>query len=109
VTHGTRSGLRRMSLPLFCPLPGQNERAESAAVWRLSALATELVGARVGLHRSPVLRTSKAIVSPGPYQVRMNLLRLSGCGPMLKNYTGHFIREKVDILFRDSDDFLFRY
>jgi hypothetical protein len=39
----------------------------------------------------------------------MNLLRFGGCEPMLTNYTGHFIREKVDILFRDSDDFLFRY
>jgi hypothetical protein len=39
----------------------------------------------------------------------MNLLRFGGCEPMLTNYTGHFIREKVDILCRDSDDFLFRY
>ena len=26
---------------------------------------------------------------------------------MLENYTGPFIREKADILFRDSDDFYF--
>lgn len=39
----------------------------------------------------------------------MILLRFDVSGLMLTIYTGHFIREKVDILFRDSDDFLFRY
>jgi len=39
----------------------------------------------------------------------MNWLGFDGSGLMLKNHTGHFIREKVDILFRDSADFLFRY
>jgi hypothetical protein len=45
MTHRHRFGLRGVSLPLLCPLPGQNERAESAAVLHLSALATELVSA----------------------------------------------------------------
>lgn len=89
-----RSEGKEQRVLLFAPLcPGNGARGRSGS---LSSVA-------------PFLHTSKAIVSPAPYQVDMNLLRFVGCEPMLKNYTGHFIREKVDILFRDSDDFLFRY
>ena len=42
-------------------------------------------------------------------QTYMNLLRIDLSSQMLTNYTGHSIREKVDILFRDSADILFRY
>jgi hypothetical protein len=64
MTHRRRFGLRGVSLPLLCPLPGQNERAEGAAVLHLSALATELVSALGSVSTGAVFRTSIAIVSP---------------------------------------------
>jgi len=40
-----------MSLSLFDPLPGETKEQRE----KPSALATEFVGARVGLHRCPIL------------------------------------------------------
>ncbi len=58
-----RPGLPGLSLALFVHCQGREKEQRAHVVQRISALATELVGARVGLHRCPILHTSNVIVS----------------------------------------------
>ncbi len=107
--HPPHSDQPRLSFSLFIRCQGRTK--EQRVLLFASLCPGNGARGRSGSLSSvaPILHASKAIVSPAPYQVHMILLRFGSCEPMLTNYTGHFIREKVDILFRDSDDFLFRY
>ena len=106
--HPLRSDRSGLSFSLFIHCQGKTKEQRGSLITPLCPGN----GARGRSGRTPALPyppTNEVIVSPAPYLVYMNLLRFGDCRPMLMNYTGHFIREKVDILFRDSDDFLFRY
>jgi hypothetical protein len=91
----------------FCPLPGQNERAENAVTLHFSALATEPGGARVALLRCPVLRQASRLYHPQHARVYefvkvqrvwANVKESQWTFPPRKN--GLFDRDSVDIFFR---------
>ena len=108
MTCPPRSGRLGLSFPLFIHCQGKTKEQRGPLIAPL-CLGNGVHGRSGRTPALPYPPTNEAIVSPALYQAYMNLLRFGGCGPMLKNYTGHSIREKVDILFRDSGDYLFRY
>jgi hypothetical protein len=88
-------GLAGSEFSAFCPLPGQNERAENAVSLHFSALATEPGGARVALLRCPVLRQASRLYHP-QHARAYEFVKVQESGQMLKNHSGHFHREKTD-------------
>ena len=82
---------QKLSLSLFARKQGETKKAEPC---RLLPCFWTHVGAQVALQRCPILRTGAIIIQPGS---------------PLKYHSGHFTCLKVDFLFRDSVDILFRY